>query len=547
MAAKTKVSANETLAQRLGRVLEKVTRQSGRLPETPAYGSLLLGRVSESQRRRRVRIQVILTVLVMTANVIGIAVAGLLAIVAIPEPSVFDDAPSWLTFGVVPGYLVVAMTVGTYWITRRTVLALRWAIEERKPTRTDERNTFLAPWRVAIVDLLLWGIGAVLLTTLYGLADTIFIPRFLIVVSFCGVLVATGSYLITEFALRPVAAQALEAGRPPRRLTAGMMGRTMMVWFLGSAVPVIGIALLAVFQMSLRNMTETQFAVSVMIVSTATLIFGCLLMWIVAWLTATPVRVVRAALKRVEQGDLSGNLVVFDGTELGELQRGFNSMVDGLRERERVRDLFGRHVGREVALAAERERPKLGGEERHVAVVFIDIVSSTHLVTSQAPAEVVAFLNRFFAIVVEEVDHHHGLVNKFEGDASLAIFGAPNHLDCPEDKALAAARAIADRLGGEMPECQAGIGVAAGQVVAGNVGAKERFEYTVIGEPVNEAARLCELAKLRPGRLLATAGALEGASKDERAHWTLGETVTLRGHEQPTRLASPAEAAQGRG
>jgi adenylate cyclase len=263
-------------------------------------------------------------------------------------------------------------------------------------------------------------------------------------------------------------------------------------------------------------------------------------MWIVAWLTATPVRVVRAALKRVEQGDLSGNLVVFDGTELGELQRGFNSMVDGLRERERVRDLFGRHVGREVALAAERERPKLGGEERHVAVVFIDIVGSTQLVTSRAPAEVVAFLNRFFAIVVEEVDRHHGLVNKFEGDASLAIFGAPNHLDCPEAEALAAARAIADRLAGEMPECLAGIGVAAGKVVAGNVGAKERFEYTVIGEPVNEAARLCELAKSRPGRLLATADALQGASENERARWTLGETVTLRGHEQPTRLAAPA-------
>ena len=249
----------------------------------------------------------------------------------------------------------------------------------------------------------------------------------------------------------------------------------------------------------------------------------------------------RAALNRVEQGDLSGNLVVFDGTELGELQRGFNSMVDGLRERERVRDLFGRHVGREVALAAEREKPTLGGEERHVAVVFIDIVGSTQVVTSQAPAEVVAFLNRFFTIVVEEVDRHHGLVNKFEGDASLAIFGAPNHLDWPEDEALAAARTIADRMAGEMPECQAGIGVAAGQGVAGNVGAKERFEYTVIGEPVNEAARLCELAKSLPGRLLATAGALEGASENERAHWTLGETVTLRGHEHPTRLAAPTQ------
>ena len=265
-------------------------------------------------------------------------------------------------------------------------------------------------------------------------------------------------------------------------------------------------------------------------------------MWILAWLTATPVRVVRAALRRVEQGNLRGNLVVFDGTELGELQRGFNAMVDGLRERERVRDLFGRHVGREVALAAERERPKLGGEERHVAVVFIDIVGSTQLVTTQPPTEVVEVLNRFFAIVVDEVDRHRGLVNKFEGDASLAIFGAPNHLDSPEDEALAAARCIAERLAHDMCELKAGIGVAAGQVVAGNVGAKERFEYTVIGEPVNEAARLCEVAKSRPGGLLATVDALEGASEEERARWSLGETVTLRGHERPTRLAFLADA-----
>jgi adenylate cyclase len=319
------------------------------------------------------------------------------------------------------------------------------------------------------------------------------------------------------------------------------MGRTMTVWFLGSGVPVIGIMVLTTFQILMQNLTETEFAVGVLMVSFATLIFGCVLMWILAWLTATPVRVVRAALRRVEQGNLRGDLVVFDGTELGELQRGFNAMVDGLRERERVRDLFGRHVGREVALAAERERPKLGGEERHVAVVFIDIVGSTQLVTNSRPAEVVSVLNRFFAIVVEEVDRHCGLVNKFEGDASLAIFGAPNRLDNPEDAALAAARCITERLADEMSELSAGIGVAAGRAVAGNVGARERFEYTVIGEPVNEAARLCELAKSRSSRLLATADAIEGASENERARWSLGETVTLRGYERPTRLASPVE------
>ncbi|KZS83839.1 adenylate/guanylate cyclase domain-containing protein [Mycobacterium persicum] len=536
--------AEEGMAQRLGRVLETVTRQSGRLSETPAYGSWLLGRVSEDQRRRRIRIQVILTVMVVAANLIGIAVSILLVTVAIPEPSVFSDAPLWVSFAVVPAYIVVALALGAYWITRRTVIALRWAIEERPPTHADERNTFLTPWRVAIVDLILWGVGAALLTTLYGMANTVFIPRFLFAVTICGLLVATGSYLLTEFALRPVAAQALEAGPPPRRLASGIMGRTMMVWLLGSGVPIVGIALIAIFQIEMRNLTPTQFAVGVLIVSMATLVFGFVLMWILAWLTATPVRVVRAALQRVERGDLRGDLVVFDGTELGELQRGFNAMVDGLRERERVRDLFGRHVGREVALAAERERPKLGGEERHVAVVFLDIIGSTKLVTSQPPAEVVQLLNRFFAIVVEEVDRHCGLVNKFEGDASLAIFGAPNYLDRPEDQALACARTMAERLAEEMRECQAGIGVASGQVVAGNVGSKERFEYTVIGEPVNEAARLCERAKSRPGKLLASAQTVEAASESERAHWTLGRHVKLRGHKQPTRLASPVEPAK---
>ena len=179
-----------------------------------------------------------------------------------------------------------------------------------------------------------------------------------------------------------------------------------------------------------------------------------------------------------------------------------------------------------------------------MAVVFIDIIGSTQLVTTQPPAEVVAVLNRFFTIVVEEVDRHCGLVNKFEGDASLAIFGAPNRLDSPEDSALAAARCIAERLANEMSDLEAGIGVAAGHVVAGNVGARERFEYTVIGEPVNEAARLCELAKSHTGRLLATADAIEGASENERAHWSLGDTVTLRGHERPTRLGSPVDVAR---
>ena len=392
------MTANKTAAQRLGRVLERVTNQSGRVAPTPEYGSWILGRVSESQGRRRIRIQVILTAFVVIANLIGIGVATLVVIVAFPTPSVFDPDVAPITFIAVPIYLVSALVVGVFWATRRVIDNVRWAIEKRDPTREDQRNTFLAPWRLTRVLLALWGLGTVVLTTLYAWQDTDFIPKWLLGISFPGIVVSASCYLFTEFALRPVAAQALEAGKPPRRFAEGLMGRTMLVWALGSGVPVLGIFLAAAITLTQRNLTPTQFTVAVMILALFALVFGVILMWILAWLTVTPVRVVRAALNRVEQGDLDTNLVIFDGTELGQLQRGFNSMVHGLRERERVRDLFGRHVGREVAALAEQERPQLGGEERHAAVIFVDIIGSTKLVTSLPAVEVVDLLNRFFAV-----------------------------------------------------------------------------------------------------------------------------------------------------
>lgn len=533
------MDAKSSVTQRMGRVLKAITRQGGHIGDTPDYGSWLLGKTSEPQSRRRLRIQIILTTFVICANLIGIGIALLVVTVTFPVPSVFDPDVWWITWIVAPAYIGGALIVGVIWATLRVINQVRWAIEERPPTREDQRNTFYAPWRLTRVLLVLWGVGTVVMTTLYGMVDTNFVPKVALGILFPGLVVAASCYLFTEFALRPVAAQALEAGRPPRRLAHGVMGRTMLVWTVGSGVPVLGILLAALITLSLQNLSPTQFAVAVMILALFALVFGWVLMWLLAWLTATPVRVVRSALKQVEEGNLDCELVVFDGTELGELQRGFNKMVEGLRERERVRDLFGRHVGREVAAAAEAQRPKLGGEERHAAVVFVDIIGSTQLVTSRPAVEVVDLLNRFFAVIVEEVDRHHGLVNKFEGDAALAVFGVPVTLDRPEDEALAAARAIATRLAAEVPECQAGIGVAAGQVVAGNVGAKERFEYTVIGEPVNEAARLCELAKTAPKRLVASAETVDNSTEPERSHWTLGDEVTLRGHDEPIRLALP--------
>ena len=187
---------------------------------------------------------------------------------------------------------------------------------------------------------------------------------------------------------------------------------------------------------------------------------------------------------------------IYDGSEIGVLQAGFNEMMRGLRERQRVRDLFGRYVGAEVARRAMEKRPTLGGEDRKVAILFVDVIGSTTFAVNHTPEEVVAELNKFFEHVVTVVHRHKGIINKFQGDAALAIFGAPLPLADSAGHALAAARELRQEL--KDMELACGIGVASGHVVAGHIGGHARFEYTVIGDAVNQAARLTDLAKDTP-------------------------------------------------
>ncbi len=173
-------------------------------------------------------------------------------------------------------------------------------------------------------------------------------------------------------------------------------------------------------------------------------------------------------------------------------------------------------------------------------MLFIDLIGSTQLAATRPPAEVVALLNEFFRVVVDTVLKHGGFVNKFQGDAALCIFGAPIEHPDASGAALACARELHDELASVLEETEFGIGVSAGRAIAGHIGAQARFEYTVIGDPVNEAARLTELAKLEDGHVLASAIAVSGASDAEALCWRVGEIVDLRGRAAPTQLARPA-------
>jgi adenylate cyclase len=155
------------------------------------------------------------------------------------------------------------------------------------------------------------------------------------------------------------------------------------------------------------------------------------------------------------------------------------------------------------------------------------------------PSDVVRLLNLFFRQVVVTAEAHGGLVNKFEGDGALCVFGAPVSSADPAGDAMRAARDLARRLRREVPQLDFGVGVSAGAAVAGNVGAEQRFEYTVIGDPVNEAARLAELAKQLPERVVSSDAALRRAGSDEGSAWRTGEPATLRGRSGKTGVALP--------
>jgi class 3 adenylate cyclase len=171
-------------------------------------------------------------------------------------------------------------------------------------------------------------------------------------------------------------------------------------------------------------------------------------------------------------------------------------------------------------------------------VLFVDLTNSTLLAATRPPEEIADLLNDFFRIVVAAVDEHQGLINKFEGDAALAVFGAPLDVDQPASAALAAARALTTNLK-TLPVIDFGVGISAGSVFAGNIGAENRYEYTVIGDPVNEAARLADHAKPRTSRTLASGRALARAEPDERQHWVLNGSTLLRGRSTATELAEP--------
>lgn len=464
--------------------------------------------------------------------------AGLVFLILLLQ-GVPEGAPdtAWIIAIVAAGYVLLAVLIGTTWavfLQRRTVV---WFVLGRTPTRDEARRALRLPLHLAKVSGTLWTGGIVVLGTLTAVFGTWFDAMGVALAIALGGLATVGlNYLATEWVARPLLAAALRAVPPRESLTTTVLARLVVTWLLASGAPMIGVLILV-----LPPHVGGEPRYSLMALSILGLLLGAAATFLLARSVATPLHRLRDALDEIARGRRDVTVGVDDASEIGMLQASVNDLTTGLREQERMRDLFGRHVGDEVARHALEHGASMSGDVRVVTALFVDVVDSTSLAAELAPDEVARTLNGLFSAVVDAVSTHGGLVNKFQGDAAMCIFGAPTRLSDPTTSALRAARAIRDAVA-DSGELDLGIGVATGQAFAGQLGTATRFEYTVIGDAVNEAARLTEHAKHAEGRILASLPALEAASAGERERWHAHETYLLRGRTEPTEAWSTRPA-----
>lgn len=208
-------------------------------------------------------------------------------------------------------------------------------------------------------------------------------------------------------------------------------------------------------------------------------------------------------VKAVRGGDLTQRAQITGRDEIAELATALNEMVQGLQERDRVKEIFGRYLTKDISERVLKGEVGLGGERRRVTILLSDIRDFTSMSERMAPEEVVSFLNDYFSEMVDAVFEHGGVLDKFIGDGMLAVFGSlddePDHGRRAVQAALRMKVVLAklneERAVAGRPPISIGIGIHTDDVIVGNIGSRRRLEYTVIGDGVNTCSRVEALNK----------------------------------------------------
>ncbi|NOZ85036.1 MAG: HAMP domain-containing protein [Deltaproteobacteria bacterium] len=298
---------------------------------------------------------------------------------------------------------------------------------------------------------------------------------------------------------------------------------------------------------SLRSLESriVQVTVRSLAVAAGILAVGVLISYLLGRRISRPLRKLAFAMEAVQKGDLDHDISIASKDEVGLLARSFNVMVRGLREREKYRENFARYVSPQLVerIMHDPDSVVLHGERRDVTVLFSDIRGFTRLTDEMAPEELVFMLNEYFDKMVDVVFRYDGYLNKFMGDAVMAVFGAPLPVADHPWRAVACAAEMfnalhvlnkARRKRGDK-ELKIGIGISTGEVIVGNIGSLKKLEYTAIGDAVNLAQRIEDASKTVDGIPLLISAATYSAIMD-RVDIEALQPMLLKGKTVPVQV-----------
>ena len=415
----------------------------------------------------------------------------------------------------------------------------RWLAEGRSPTPDERAAVMRLPVLFARMTLVRW----LLAVPLFALPDLFASREFAleeaVTTLLAGLSTSAAVYLTSEWQLRPAFALALDRSAPPEARSLGIGPRLLLTWVLCSGVPILMVALIPVG----REVTDPKDLIApIWFAAGAAMGAGFIATKLATQAVARPVRELRRAIDAVSQGDLDVSVPVDDGSEVGRLQAGFNGMVAGLREREQLRDLYGRQVGADVAREALERGTALGGATCEVSALFVDVVGSTELAHRESPERVVAMLNEFFEAVVAVGARARGARQQVRGRRRAVRVRRARGRRTITRRARSPARATCARAStrsraGSTPRSAS----PAARWWPATSAPRRASSTRSIGDPVNEAARLTELAKQHDERLLASGDTVDSAGAEEAARWCADGEVVLRGRECPTRIAVPGQ------
>jgi adenylate cyclase len=404
------------------------------------------------------------------------------------------------------------------WRWSRSLAKVKVALVDTPANASMRRRAVMVPAFLAALTLTGWVIAAVLWGVVGPLLHGSFSPVSALRQSFgmvfvSGAMVALFIFLATERVWREhllllfANGDLMAAGA--RRIR--VRTRMVVVFLTMSVLPMIVLSVATIVRV--RSMREQPADVAAAILTNLIvvqvalvgvgLVLAVILARFVADSVAMPLRTLQSAMSGVEQGQLDVVCPVVSNDEIGAVTEGFNRMVAGLRERETIRETFGKYVSPQIRDEILAGRAQLAGGQREVTILFADLRGFSSWAETSSPAEVVQGLNAYFTEMDIAIRAHGGLVLQYIGDEIEAVFGAPISDPQHADHAVAAARDMQARLENwnrlrraeGQRELDHGIGIHTGTVLAGNIGSAERMSYALVGDAVNVASRIESLNK----------------------------------------------------